>query len=115
MSALGDSSVSSRPYLVPGLIAATALLLALLPLPYGYYQFLRLLVPAMAIWSWVLVARSGQLGWLALIIPAILLWNPILPVGLERGAWVLPDLAGAVAFGILAAARTTKKTGETNA
>jgi len=93
------------------LIAGIALVLAVLPLPYGYYQFLRLLVPAMAIWSWVLVARSGQWGWLGLIIPAILLWNPILPVGLERGAWVLPDLAGTTAFGIFAAVRTPKNTG----
>lgn len=111
MSATGNSPASSRPYLVPGLIAAIALVLAVLPLPYGYYQFLRLLVPAMAIWSWVLVARSGQWGWLGLIIPAILLWNPILPVGLERGVWVLPDLAGAVAFGVVAAVRAPNNVG----
>ena len=59
-----DSETPQRPYLVPGLLVGIALLIAVLPLPYGYYVFLRILVTAGAVWAWVLVARHRDFGWL---------------------------------------------------
>ena len=92
----------TRPFLVPGALVGLALLLATFPMPFGYYDFLRLLVAAGCIWLWTLLATHDQLGWLGLIIPALILWNPVLPITLSRLEWLIPDLVGAGAFGVLA-------------
>ncbi len=78
-----------------------ALLIAVLPLPYGYYELLRLVACGLSSWaawgSWQvgLQNRAGCWGLLALI------YNPIVPVHLDKPTWIVINLASAVAIGCL--------------
>jgi hypothetical protein len=74
---------------------------AVLPLPYGYYQLLRIVVFGCAAWiargvyleaggRWT-AAALGMAGTAALL-------NPIVPIHLSRDLWLLPDLLLAVFF-----------------
>lgn len=75
------------------------LLLALLPLPYGYYVFLRWAVCAAAVWmAWRTLRwrRDSIGGWL--MIGCALLYNPFARVPLEREVWMAVNVATAVLF-----------------
>lgn len=76
--------------------AAALLLAALLPMPYGYYGFMRLSVTVAAcIWAWTAFQREGFTGQVALAGAAALLFNPVLPVHLSRGLWAPIDMLAA--------------------
>lgn len=76
--------------------SAALLVIALAPLPYGYYMFLR--IAACGVFgaaAWVTYQRKNRfLPWLygALAI----LFNPILIVSFPREIWAVVDLAAAV-------------------
>lgn len=93
----------SRPALIPGIVALAALLLALAPLPIGYYTFLRVVVTAAAVWILVLATRARQHEWIVPFAIAAALFNPVVPVWLDRGTWVFLDLltSGLFAVGAL--------------
>lgn len=81
-------------------IPAGMLFLAVLPLPYGYYQFLRLVVCGFAgFLAWQEVESSTQITPIAIMFGLIaLLMNPVIPVHLSKGLWVVLDLVMAGAF-----------------
>ena len=76
--------------------AAAMLLLALAPLPYAYYELLRLVV----------CGTFGYLGYLALqrkyranaavFLVAALMFNPLIPLYFDRGVWAGIDIAAAI-------------------
>ena len=80
-------------------ILAIALLIAILPLPYAYYQLLRF--GSMVGFGWFcyeakknnLMVHAWLLGGFAL------LFNPIIPVHMDREVWMLFDLGGVVLLG----------------
>ncbi len=75
----------------PSVLAGLMCLVAVLPLPYGYFQFLRWLV---AIISGVGMMRAFTLGIYALgwcLLAICILFNPILPFHLEKGTWKVID------------------------
>lgn len=82
------------------LLPAVALLVALAPMPYGYYMLLRLVVTAaagyLAYQEWV-AARTIS-PWLVALVVLMLLFNPIIPVHLTRGAWAPIDIAASITF-----------------
>jgi hypothetical protein len=78
------------------LACACALALAPLHWPYGYYQLLRLVVTALAIWLCVAASRQQRTSWTVLGAGTALLFNPIIPVYLNREIWLPIDLATAV-------------------
>lgn len=89
------------------LIPAAALAVAILPMPYGYYQLLRVLVFVFAAF-WFLGRFSGAGAsheiaaplWMtiAMILTAAL-WNPVFPVHLgTRALWAPLNIAAAVLF-----------------
>lgn len=103
ISPLATTSSVSRHGVFPlavvtGLASAALLLLALAPLPYGFYEFLRLAITAGAVILVVLAARSRQIGWVVFGVVAALLFNPLIPVTATRGFWAPIDLIGAVLF-----------------
>lgn len=85
---------------------AVLLLLALLPLPGGYYQLLRLLVCPVMIWSAVSAFRrdNPNIGVSAVVLA--LTFNPILPVYLDRALWSMIDI-GAALFLVVGVAGAT--------
>lgn len=75
------------------------LLVALLPMPYGYYGFMRLVVTAAAcVWAWTIYQREGFTGEVALAGALALLFNPVLPVHLSRMLWAPIDVVAAACF-----------------
>lgn len=86
----------------PAVVIAPAVLLvvAVLPLPYGYFQFLRIVVTAAA--AFVAFVEWERLGgwntWVVGFVGLALLFNPVWPVHLNKGAWRLIDPASASVF-----------------
>jgi hypothetical protein len=95
------------------LLGAIFLVIGILDLPYGYYQFLRLIITAISVLSiyhyWENYHRIISI---ILFIIAIL-FNPILPIHLEKETWVIIDLLAGLFFGGLLVFRYRKlvKTG----
>jgi hypothetical protein len=88
------------------------LLLALAPMPYGYYMLLRVLV---CIWCLLALqqyfafnfSRLPLMGWGYVVF--LVLYNPLLPMHLGRPLWSLVNLASLLFF-VLATWKQTQKT-----
>lgn len=74
-------------------VIAVALLLCLLPLPYGYYELVRL--GGMACFG-VLAFNSYQQkqeGWMVAYAALAILFQPFFKIALGRGMWNIVDVA----------------------
>ncbi|MCV9944917.1 DUF6804 family protein [Rhizobium sp. BT-175] len=82
------------------LVPVALLFVALLPLPYGYYIFLRLVIAASAAYlAWQDYKKQNAFnGWSLILSMVALLFNPLIPVYLDRGSWFIIDLAVAGIF-----------------
>ena len=73
-------------------LLATLLFLAVLPLPYGYYEILRVAVCLgiifMLISTWAILDTATK----AILIVIALLFNPFSPIYLSKMVWVVIDL-----------------------
>jgi len=83
------------------LICAVLLVAAVLRLPYGYYNFLRIVICGAA----ALIAVAGLMeetqpgmAWTATFILIVVLFNPILPIRLHRSIWFYLDILAAGFF-----------------
>ena len=89
-----------RPHLIPVIVTAILLLVALGDWPYVYYQLLRFAVCGVSVylaWAW------GK-SWSVLLFGGVaVLFNPILPIHLPREIWQIIDLALSVLFFIVEA------------
>jgi hypothetical protein len=74
-------------------IVAVGVGIALLPLPYGYYQVMRWVVAASCAWLAVSAHRSGHEGWVWCWAVIAGVYNPIVPVHASRGVWSVVNLA----------------------
>ena len=98
-----ESSVASKKIGLPALawiVPAAALLLALLPLPYGFYTLLRLIVCGVAIllcYQEYLTFNSVT-SWAVFFSVTALLFNPVFPIHLTREVWAPLDFVSAVAL-----------------
>ena len=88
-------SVSSQPHrqwLLAWALPVAGLALALLPMPYGYYVLLRIVVCGCAAF---LAYQSHQLrleGWAWALGAVAFLYNPVAPFGLGRTVWTAVNL-----------------------
>lgn len=79
------------------LIICVLLLFATAPLPYGYYQFLRI---AVTIWGLISVYKaikheqSAKAHSIALLLSGAIaiLYNPVLPIHLDKATWTIINL-----------------------
>lgn len=82
------------------LAPAGLLVLALLPWPYGYYNFLRLTVCAVA--AWIAYTQWKQddavSGWVVALAATSILYNPVVPIYLTREIWSVLNLLSAGVF-----------------
>ena len=80
------------------LVPAALLLVALLPLPYGFYVLLRLVVCGAAALLTYDECRlcGGVSGWAMLLAGVALLFNPLIPVHLTREIWAPIDIGAAL-------------------
>jgi len=90
---------------IVAILAAVALIAALGPWPYGYYQLLRVVIFAAGIYCGVVLRNSSvttdqNLSWA--MFGAALVFNPFLPVYLPREVWSVLDLVAAGVFGYTA-------------
>lgn len=72
------------------------LLIGILPLPYGYYLFLRVIVFLGAIYlsvtSWKTIGQQTK----GILVVLIVLFNPIAPIFLNKLLWIPIDLIAAI-------------------
>lgn len=82
-------------------VPIVALLIALMPLPYGYYILLRWLVCAAALWAvyvdWEVSGKSVS-TWTILMAVVAVLFNPIAPIFMDRAVWAFVDVGVAGMF-----------------
>ena len=81
-------------------IYGTAVLLAVavLPLPYGYYQLLRLVATGVFAWAAVIAFQRGSAVYGFGFAVLGLLFNPVMPVYLSKALWAPIDVGAAVAL-----------------
>ena len=80
--------------------AMAALLLALLPWPYAYYQLLRWFMCGVFAYAAVIsVNRGGWLPWM--FGAAAVLYNPIAPIHLGREVWSVVNVATVVLLAVV--------------
>ena len=85
------------------LICVALLLLALAPLPIGYYTLLRIVVTIGAVLVVLKEYEKGFNFWVISFGLIALLFNPLIPIYLGgKGTWVPIDLIAAVLFFIKA-------------
>jgi len=76
--------LNNRPHLIPVIIAALMLLLALASWPYGYYQLLRFVACGVAVYV-AFMAYNWQKMWATWLFGFIaVLFNPLIPIHLSR-------------------------------
>lgn len=86
-----------------GLLITVCVLLgvALLPMPYGYYMFLRLAVCTYAIFIFAQEQKKGVCFGSISAAAIALLYNPILRVYLDKEVWMGVNVATAVVLVIV--------------
>lgn len=86
----------------PLLIASVLLLIAIAPMPYGYYQFLRIAITIVAgIIAYSLFEKNQKKSLVAFVV-IMILYNPILVIHLERAIWSPINIVTAVFFIVFA-------------
>ena len=82
------------------LLSALAGILLLLAVPsiwpYGYYQLLRWVVAAIAVYNAYTAHQQGKSGWMIVMIGIAILFNPIAPIFLSKEIWAVIDVIAAV-------------------
>jgi hypothetical protein len=77
------------------LVCAVLLVAAVFRLPYGYYNFLRIVIcgaaALIAIASLLEETQSGTV-WTVVFVLVAILFNPIVPIHFRRSTWFYPDL-----------------------
>ena len=81
------------------IISAALLFLAVIRLPYGYYQFLRLIVTISAgLGLYVIHTQSKSQFINVFFLIALLIFNPIFPIHLSRSIWGPIDISTGLFF-----------------
>ena len=79
-------------------IVTGLLVLAVLPLPYLYYQLLRIVVTLSAAANAYKFYEDNQMAWVLVFGIIALIWNPIFPIYMDKSVWIILDFIGAGIF-----------------
>lgn len=81
------------------LIVSALSLIALLPMPYGYYVFLRIAVSGLGGLAAYLRYTSGERDWMLWsAVGVAILFNPFIPIHLIKEIWMVFNVLTAVFF-----------------
>ncbi|MEA2066735.1 MAG: DUF6804 family protein [Thermotogota bacterium] len=80
------------------LIAGIALFIAILNLPYGYYQLLRFFICGVGVYGAYLSYRKKNIAWVWILGIIALVFNPILKFYFVKETWKIIDLIAGVLF-----------------
>ena len=80
-----------------GFVAAALIGLAILPLPYGYYTFLRIAITGISAYLAYLRKHNKDRRFYILVAIAIL-FNPLIPIHFPREIWMPIDIILAIYF-----------------
>ena len=80
------------------IVAAVLCVIAVFPLPYGYYTFLRISVSIIGCIAAFDLVNKGNPLWV-IFAGIVILFNPIIPINLSRDVWFFIDLIVAGLFG----------------
>ncbi|NCP62685.1 MAG: hypothetical protein GW748_05165 [Alphaproteobacteria bacterium] len=84
---------------IPFLLVAALSLIALLPMPYGYYVFLRIAVTGVGGFTAYLRYISDEKDWILWSCVAVaILFNPFLPIHLTKEIWMVFNVLTAALF-----------------
>ena len=78
--------------------AAVLCIIAVFPLPYGYYTFLRISVSIVGCIAAFDLVNKGNPLWV-IFAGIVILFNPFIPIHLSRDLWFFIDLVVAGLFG----------------
>jgi hypothetical protein len=83
-----------KPFLI---ISSVMLLLAVLPLPYGFHTLLRIVVTASASFAayYFFKERDDSQSGIILALVA-LIFNPLIPIHLDKAIWMPIDIGTAI-------------------
>ena len=80
------------------IVVAVLCIIAVFPLPYGYYTFLRISVSIIGCIAAFDLVNKGNPLWV-IFAGVVVLFNPIIPIHLSRDIWFFIDLIVAGLFG----------------
>lgn len=86
------------------LVIATILFISIAELPYGFYTFMRIVVPLLSA-IYLFFAYMFKDEFSLMLIPNIIiviLWNPILPIYLDKETWVVIDAIAGISQIVMA-------------
>lgn len=84
-----------RPFCV---IAIIFLLLAVFPLPYGFYTLIRIIVTIAALLMAHAAHNTKRTPFVYLFGILAILFNPIIKIHFDKGIWMVLDIIGGVIF-----------------
>lgn len=96
----GDETILFRHHHVLWTAPIVLLVIAILPLPYAYYTFLRLSVCAVSAYLAYqhFLYQDSVDRWVVLLGAVALLYNPFVPIYLTREIWIVLNLIAATTF-----------------
>lgn len=80
------------------LVPAAGLLVALLDMPYGYYQLLRVLVFCVSAYVAILESKREVGIWFWVFVACALVYNPVVKLSLGRDIWPFANITTAVLY-----------------
>lgn len=80
------------------LLPMAALGAALLDMPYGYYELLRVLVFCAAAYLAFESQKHGNLAWAWVLAGTAIIYNPLIKLALGREIWELVNIATIILF-----------------
>ena len=92
-----EKNISIKP---PVIASIVLLVLAVLPLPYGYYTLLRLVVCFTAVFLAWFSYKQQRIRWAWIMVFVAVVFNPVIAVHFGKELWIVIDLITAIVFGI---------------
>lgn len=87
------------------IIGSTILFIALLDMPGGYYDFLRIAICLISTYQFIIAIQAWEKGYdprLAFRFLGMILFNPIYPFYLNRSSWRIIDITLGITFMLIA-------------